>query len=192
MADILRLENIERLTLEYGEGWAYPHARRLLSLVGQIDAGIQYDRLAVEFAIYLHDWGAFPRFTRSGVDHALRSRQIAETEILPLTDLNPDRQAIILEAIERHDYRAPHPASSNEALLLREADSLDFLGITGIAREFAWGPNDLNKCYQRILKRRQGIQGRFTIPAAAKLAEVRLESMGRFLDLLLEESSGFL
>jgi uncharacterized protein len=192
MADLLHLEDIEQLTREYGEGWALPHARRLLSLVGQIDAGLQYDCHAVEFAIYLHDWGAFPRFARSGVDHALRSRQIAETEILPRTDLNPDQKAIILEAIERHDYRDPRPAGSNEALLLREADSLDLLGVTGIAREFAQGPNDLSRCYQRILKRRQGIQGRFTIPAAANLAEVRLEHMGRILDLLLEESSGFL
>jgi hypothetical protein len=192
MADIFRLEDIEQLTLEYGEGWAYPHARRLLTLVDHIDAGMQYDRLAVEFAAYLHDWGAFPRFARTGADHALLSRQIAETEILPRTDLNLDQQALILEAIERHDYRDPRPAGSNEALLLREADALDFLGVTGIAREFAWGPNDLSKCFQRILKRKEGIQGRFTIPAAAALAEVRLERMGRFLNLLQEESSGFL
>lgn len=192
MADLFCLEDIEQLTLEYGEGWASSHARRLLALIGQIDAGIQYDRYAVEFAVYLHDWGAFPRFACPGVDHALRSRQIAETEILPRTDLNPNQKAIILDAIERHDYRDPRPAGSKETLLLREADALDFLGVTGIAREFARGPKDLSKCYQRILKRKEGIQGRFTIPAAAALAEVRLEHMGRFLNLLLEESGGFL
>jgi hypothetical protein len=192
MADILRLEDIEQLTLEYGEGWACPHAQRLLSLVSLIDAGMHYDRLAVEFAAYLHDWGAFPCFARPGVDHALLSRQIAETEILPRTDLDPNQKAIILDAIERHDYRDPHPAGSNEALLLREADALDLLGVTGFAREFAWGPKDLSKCYQHILKRKKGIQGRFTIPAAAALAEVRLERMESLLNLLLEESSGFL
>jgi uncharacterized protein len=192
MADLLSLYEIEQLTQEYGEGWGYPHARRLIWLVDQIDAGIEYDRLALEYAIYLHDWGAFQRFARSGVEHALRSRQIAETEILPLTNLNPDQKSVILDAIEWHDYRNPCPVASEEALLLREADMLDFLGVTGVVREFAWGPNDLMKCYQRILHRREGIRGRFRIPAAMILAEVRLERMGHFLDLLLEESSGFL
>jgi hypothetical protein len=41
---------------------------------------------------------------------------------------------ILLETIELHDYRDMRPTQSNEALLLREADMLEFLGLIGMAR----------------------------------------------------------
>ena len=58
------------------------------------------------------------------------------------------------------------PTKSNEALLLREADMLEFLGMMGMAREFARGPKNVETCYKRILSRRKDIQGRFTLPRA--------------------------
>jgi hypothetical protein len=38
------------------------------------------------------------------------------------------------------------------------------LGVVGVAREFAWGPNTLSVCYERILARCAGLAGRFTLP----------------------------
>jgi HD superfamily phosphodiesterase len=188
----LDISAIEHLTLEYGEGWALAHVQRLLKLIEQIGAGLEYDPQAMQWAVYLHDWGAFPKYYQPGCEHALLSKQVAEAEILPNVALPEPTKAIILEAIELHDYRDKRPVQSNEALLLREADFLDFLGAIGIAREFARGPKDLQKSHKQILARKEEIKGRFTILEAKKLAEERLACMEAFLNALMKESFGYL
>jgi HD superfamily phosphodiesterase len=184
------LDDIIRMTVRDGEGWAAAHAKRLIELAKRIGVGIHYDSHVVELVAYLHDWGAFPKSIQPGVDHALRSRQVVEEEILPRLDLTAGQKDALLEAIELHDYRDPRSTRSNEALLLREADMLDFLGMIGMAREFSWGPKNLQACYRRILSRRDGIQNRFTLPRAKEIARVRLERMEQCLQWLEEESLG--
>ena len=189
---MLSLAEIEQMTRERGEGWAYPHARRLLALAEQIAGGLNYQRDWLAYAALLHDWGAFPSYRQPGVDHALLSKEIAEREILPFTGLPPAAISAILAAIELHDYRDLRPATCPEALLLREADMLDFLGPLGVAREFAWGPNNLQKVITRIHARMAGIRGRFTLPIAQEMAEQRLGEMQALLERLNQESFGFL
>ncbi len=188
----LTLTDLETQTLAAGEGWALAHVHRLLRLVETIGAGLTCDAHALTVAAYLHDWGAFPRYGQPTADHALRSRQVAEAEILPHMDLTAAQTVLILDAIELHDYRDPRPVSSTEALLLREADFLDFLGAVGFARAFASGPKDLATCYRRILSRRDALRDRFTLPPAQKIAAVRLERMAHCLAWLEEESGGHL
>lgn len=189
---VLTLDDIIQLTLEVGEDWAVTHAERLLRLVEQISADTPYDVEVMELAAYMHDWGAFPAYLKKDVEHALRSRQVVEAEILSQLELAPKQKEILLEAIELHDYRDMRSTASIEALLLREADMLEFLGMIGIAREFARGPKDLETTYKRILARRRDIQGRFTLPAAQEIARPRLERMETSLQWLSEESFGVL
>jgi uncharacterized protein len=189
---VLTLDDVIQLTLDVGEDWAVTHAERLIRLVEQIGADRPYDEEMMALAAYMHDWGAFPAYIQKGVEHALRSRQVVDAEILPQLDLAPKQKEILLEAIELHDYRDVRPTRSNEALLLREADMLEFLGMVGIAREFARGPKDLEITYNRILSRRRDIQGRFTLPAAQEIARLRLERMETSLQWLLDESFGIL
>jgi uncharacterized protein len=188
----LTLDDIIQMTLEVGEDWAVAHAERLLELIQQIGADISYNYQVMELAAYLHDWGAFPAYIRRDIEHAIRSRQVVEAEIMPYLDLSPQEKIVLLEAIELHDYRDTRPATSNEALLLREADMLEFLGLIGMAREFARGPRNVETCYKRVLARRYGIQGRFTLPRAQAIARVRLERMEKGLQWLNEESFGIL
>jgi hypothetical protein len=115
-----------------------------------------------------------------------------EAEFLPCLELSSTQKALLLETIELHDYRDLRPTQSNEALLLREADMLEFLGIMGMARDFARGPRNVETCYKRILARRADIQGRFTIPRAQEIARVRFERMEQSLRWLLEEGFGTL
>jgi uncharacterized protein len=177
----INLSHLRNLTIEHGEGWGYPHVCRVLRLIEEIGVGLDYSENVILYASYLHDWGAFPRFRQPGVEHALRSLQVAELEILPYTSLaEPARQAV-LDAISLHDYRDPRPAATTEALLLREADMLDMLGVVGILREFAWGPNNLKVCYERVLAHRAAIAGRLTLPQAQTLAKERLDSMEQAL-----------
>jgi len=192
MVTQLTLDDIIQMTFDVGEDWAIAHAKRLIELGRQFSAGLPYDPQVFELAAYLHDWGAFPKYTQKNVEHAIRSRQVVETEILSQLNLTPAQKDILLEAIELHDYRDTRPARSNEALLLREADMLEFLGMIGMARDFARGPRNVETCYKRILSRRREIEGRFTLPKAQEIACIRLERMDRCLQWLLDESFGVL
>jgi HD superfamily phosphodiesterase len=186
------LDDIIQVTLEVGEAWAVAHAKRLLELVKQISVDVPYDAHIMELAAYMHDWGAFPKYMQKDVEHAIRSRQVVEAELLPRLDLSLEHKTILLETIELHDYRDMRPTESNEALLLREADMLEFLGMIGMARDFARGPRNVETCYKRILSRRDVIQSRFTLPQAREIAKVRLGRMETSLGWLVEESFGVL
>lgn len=189
---LITISHLRDMTKEYGESWGYAHVCRILQLIDEISKDLSFDQNITLYAAYLHDWGAFPHFAQAGVDHALRSFQIAEREILPHTHLSQDVRQSVLDAIALHDYRDPRPAVAIETRLLREADMLDMLGMVGMAREFAWGPNDMRACLERIQSRRMAIAGRFTIPRAQILAEKRLASMDQAIQQLSEESFGFL
>jgi len=186
----LTLDDIIQMTMQVGEDCAIAHAKRLIELVKQIAADMPYNSQIIELAAYMHDWGAFPKYIQKDVEHAIRSRHVVEAEILPQLDLSQLQKETLLEAIELHDYRDMRPTKSNEALLLREADMLEFLGMIGMAREFARGPRNVETCYKRILSRRKDIQGRFTLPRAQEIAMVKLERMEQSLAWLVEESFG--
>jgi len=188
----LTLLDISQMTLRVGEEWAIAHAKRLIELVKQISAGIPYDEHVIQLAAYLHDWGAFPSYAQKDVEHAIRSRQVVEAEILPHLDLTQSQQVGLLEAVELHDYRDVRPTQSPEALLLREADMLEFLGMMGMARDFTRGPRDVETCYRRILERRENIRGRFSLPRAREIAQIRLERMEQGLRWLEDESFGLM
>lgn len=187
---MLTLTDIQSLTAEADDGWGMPHFERLRKLIPLIAEDRDYDRDVIEWAVYLHDWGAFTRYAQPGVDHALRSRQVVDTDILPHADFPAEKIPLLLEVIEHHDYRDPAPVYSFEARLFREADFLDFLGAVGMAREFAWGPGDLSVVVRRIHARMDGIRGRFTLPTARRMAETRLAEMETFLTSLQDEGLG--
>lgn len=188
----INISHLRDLTIEYGEGWGYPHVCRVLRLVEEIGTGLAYDQTIILYAAYLHDWGAFPHYSQAGVEHALRSMQVAEKEILPHTNLPENDQSAILDAVALHDFRDLRSARATESLLLREADMLDMLGVVGVLREFAWGPNDLKVCYARAMARRDGIVGRLTLPRSKSMAEKRLSCMERLFSELISESFGIL
>jgi len=192
MVTQLTFDDIIQMTFYVGEAWAVAHAKRLIELCKQISTSLPYDHQIIELAAYLHDWGAFPKYSQKNVEHAIRSRQVAEAEILYQLNLSPTQKDILLETIELHDYRDLRPTKSNEALLLREADMLEFLGMIGMARDFARGPRNGQTCYKRILSRRNEIQGRFPLPQAQEIACTRLGRMEESLQWLLEESFGIL
>lgn len=188
----LTLDDILHMTLQVGEAWAVAHAKRLIELIKQIGDDMPYDTQVIELAAYLHDWGAFSKYMQKDVEHAIRSRQVVEAEIMPCLDLTSAQKETLLETIELHDYRDMRPVKSSEALLLREADMLEFLGAIGMARDFARGPRNVEVCYKRILSRRDDIQGRFTLPQAQEIANVRIERMNIFLKEMEKESFGIL
>ncbi|MCL4869792.1 MAG: hypothetical protein KJ063_12565 [Anaerolineae bacterium] len=188
----LTIADLAGLTCTDGGQLAYSHVQRLLKLIALIGTGLTYNETALTIATYLHDWGAYPCYQQPGVEHALRSRQVVETLILPRLNLTETEVGIILETIEYHDYRDQRPVTSVEAVLLREADFLDFLGVIGLVREYAHGPKELITACNQVLKRRELIQNRFTLPVAREMAAIRLTRLDQCLMWLRDESFNFI
>jgi hypothetical protein len=103
----------------------------LISIIGK---GQNYHAEVVWIAVHLHDWGGYAKWMETDMEHALSSRQVAEAfwaeKSYPESLLGP-----ILECIESHHSGDPH--RSIEAILLSDADALDFFGVVGVLRDFS-------------------------------------------------------
>ena len=192
IATTLTIADVIEMTRADGDPWKLSHVHRLLKLIPLIGEELAYDETILTIATYLHDWGAYPRYQQPGIEHALRSRQVAETMILPRMELGETAVTIILETIEYHDYRDFRPVTSIEAVLLREADFLDFLGIIGLVREVGRGPKELTSAIKAVLARREKIKDRFTLPVAQQIAAIRLDRLEQCLTWLEEESFDYI
>ncbi len=180
-------DEIVRLTDQYGGTWGLTHTRRLLQLVALIGQGCEYNAEAVWLAAHLHDWGAYKPWEQKGIDHALRSRQVAET-FLQERGYPEEFQVLVRECIELH-----HAAGSDrslESILLRDADILDFLGVVGIMRDFSKNPRDMRKAYEVIKKRRDTLPQQLYLPRAKSIAAERVQEMDQLLVRFEAESFG--
>ena len=178
---------IVALTEEYGEAWGLKHTERLLELTLLIGEGRAYDVEAVWLAAHLHDWGGYAAWARPGVDHALRSAEVAE-EFLAARACPHDRLALVLEAILTH--HSAGPGRSLEATLLSDADALDFLGSVGVLRTFSMMPRDLRSAYDKVRRRREQLPHLLQLPRSLELAGPRLAVMDEMLASFERESCG--
>jgi HD superfamily phosphodiesterase len=100
-----------------------------------------------------------------------------------------DFKALVLECIAFH-----HGAGSEhsiEALLLRDADALDFLGAVGVLRDFAKNPKDLRGAYQATQKRRATLADIFHFETAKQLAAERIQRMDALLADFEQDTFGY-
>lgn len=172
-------DEIVRLTEEYGGQWGLNHTRRLLNLIALIGEGQDYDAEAVWIAAHLHDWGAYAPWKRNGIHHVVRSREVSET-FLAERSYPEAFSTLVLECIElHHDYTAP---KSIEAILLSDADALDFLGVVGVLRDFSKNPRDLRKAYEISQQRRSTIPDQVVLERSKEIARLRIKQMDELYD----------
>lgn len=181
-------EELVRLTEKYGGSWGIMHIRRLLTLIDHLGAGRTYDADALWVAAHLHDWGGYKPWLQEGVDHAVRSAQIAET-FLKERDYPVDFSRLVLECITYHHSSSPD--RSLEAILLCDADALDFLGVVGVLRDFSKNSKDMKKAYETTRKRRASLPDKLVLETSKVLAVQRLQRMDDLLAAFEEESFGF-
>lgn len=178
---------IERLTAEQGGAWGINHTRRLLKLIAIIGKDLPYDEEVVWTAAYLHDWGGYGSWAQPGVDHAVRSTQVAAA-FLTERGAPPAFVQHVLACIREHHNG--NPGKSIEATLLSDADSLDFLGVIGIFRDVSKNPRDLRKGYETVLKRKTKALANICLERSQQIARERIASMERTLAAFDEESFG--
>ncbi len=180
-------DEIARLTKEYGGAWGINHVHRLLHLASIIAEGREYNEEALWLAAHLHDWGGYLKWAQDGVDHAVRSLQVAGP-YLTQRGCPAELKSLVLECIELH-----HTAGSErslESILLRDADVLDFLGVVGILRDFSKNPRDLRKAFDVVKQRREKLPGMLVLPRAQAMAAERVKRMDEILAEFEEESFG--
>ncbi len=181
-------DEIVRLTEEYGGKWGINHTRRLLRLIEIIGEGLQYDVEVIWTAADLHDWGGYAPWAQPGVDHAVRSKEVAQ-KYLTEKAFSPSLIEPVLECIELHhrgglDRRI-------ESILLADADALDFLGVVGVLRDFAKQPKDLRKAYETTCKRMEQLRKVVSLEKTREIAAQRTAEMESLLSTFAEETFGF-
>ncbi len=134
------VDEIETLVSRAGTHpiWGYAHCLRVFDLAEQLARAerLDYDAEILRLSALLHDIGLYRAYSmREGADHTRRSMAVA-TRMLRDGDFPPQATRVVLDAIEHHPPGAP-PGRSTEAVLLKDAVALDYLGAVGISRILA-------------------------------------------------------
>jgi uncharacterized protein len=170
--------------------WGWRHCERDFLLARQIarEEGVTIDEDVLFAAAFLHDSGAIPPFAKEGVDHAARSAELAEPLLrkagFPMAKFPAVKAAILGHMFDKE------AGDVAEARVLHDADSLDFLGATGIARRLSvtGATPDMDAVMARLQSVYEEIPGRLVTDTARRMAIPRLVAMKAFFDQLNRET----
>lgn len=171
--------------------WGWQHSERDYQLALRIarDEHLRIDKDALFAAAFLHDMAAFRPCADRKMEHgacaALQSPAILRRVGFPMQKI-----AIVQQAERGHMYYSD-PGDNPTAIVLHDADSLDFLGDIGAARILsltgAKAPSFAPAV--RMLRRfLRVIPPRLITRAARRIGKRRVAQLRRFLDNLQRET----
>lgn len=171
--------------------WGVRHSERnyVLGMALAQAQGLEVDPDVLFAAAFLHDWGGIAPFAVAGVDHAARSVELAEP-FLADAGFPMEKFPAVRAAILGHMYdKEPEGA---EAVVLHDADALDFLGALGAARLLAATADrpDYDQALGRIERFAVDIPPRLKTAAAREMAADRVAVMTAFVAQLRRETPG--
>lgn len=174
---------------EYGGEWGLQHARRLVHQVEQLGAGMAYQRDIIRLTAYLHDWGGYAAWMQPGVEHQVRSGEVARewlaTREIPVATIDH-----VVECIVNH-HGGP-AGRSLESHLFTDADALELLGVVGVCRIFAMCPRDIQQGIARVQYFRDLSLAAISLDVSRPLAEQRLREMDAMMATFREETYGMI
>lgn len=172
--------------------WGWTHSERDYNLALELATAekMNVDKDVLFAAAFLHDMGAIDPYSKEKVDHALRSTQVSE-EVLRNAGFPMEKFTAVQEAILGHMYDAT-PSHRPEAIVLHDADTLDFMGTIGVARLISTTgtDTDFRGPISTIEKGAEKLSSKLLTEAARKMAPERVEQMRQFLKTLSAETSG--
>jgi uncharacterized protein len=184
----LNKEEVSRLTREYAGDFGFNHTHRLLKLIEIIGEDQSYDADVIWMAAHLHDWGAYKPWSREGIDHAVRSGEVAGEYLLEEGYPEDWIEKVKVCIVTHHQADCQRPI---EAILLSDADVLDFLGALGILREFSRKSRVMREAYETSIKRMQNLPDHLCLEKSRAIASQRIAEMESFYQLFRAESFGF-
>jgi uncharacterized protein len=178
-------DSLSEVVLECGGESGLYHSKRLIKIIDEIAEKRSFNKDIIAFCAYTHDLGGYPKYMKENVDHAVRSREVVGPFIEQF-NFSHEEKEIILETILNHHN--PISLKSIEAVLLRDADAIDFLGFVGIARDINRAPKDIKKGIKSIQTHREKLPDILTLDSSKKMAEERIKEMDIFLNRFFSES----
>ncbi len=176
-------------TLEYGFEFGLNHSNRILHLVSELAQGKQYDEDAVWIAAHLHDWGGYAPWLTPGVDHVVRSVEVAG-EYLAAEGCEPELAELVIECIKYH-HGGPAERSF-ESKLFADADAIELLGAMGFARVFSMNHRNLKTGIAALEKFREMSIAAISLDQSRAIAEKRVAEMDAMIKSFREQSFGLL
>jgi len=173
--------------------WGPAHARRDYAMTMTLARaqGLAVDEDALYAAAYLHDMGGLPPYAITGVDHGDRSVQLVDS-VLQAVGFPMEKAALVKEIVGHHQYYRP-PDTLAVAILFRDADILDFMGVIDVARILSvttrerFAP-DLPHAVETIRRQMAEMPARLQSEAAKREGQRRVLEMQRFLEELGAET----
>ena len=191
------VEEVEALVSRAGTHpiWGYGHCLRVFALARELAEAerIDYDAEILRLAALLHDIGLYRAYSRrEGADHARRSVAVA-SRILRDGDFPLHATRVVLDAIEHHPPGAS-PGRSAEAVLLKDAVALDYLGTVGLSRVLAMvgleeSVPDLPSAVRHAMSLRRTLPDMLHLKASRRLAQTRVLEMDNFFHNLEDATS---
>lgn len=178
---------IEAKTFDRGGAWATNHAKRLIAITSEIAEIRTYDREVVHLAAYLHDWGGYEPWKQPSVDHAKRSAE-AIPQILSALGASEELATRVAECARTH--HCCDSEASVEAVLLHDADAIDFLGITGLVRNFSMFPRELRRAFDKTKERLSYAREHLLLTSSQSVAKPLLLRTEETLNIFEQETDG--
>ena len=170
--------------------WGWSHSERDYRTASEIAAkeSLAIDTDVLFAAAFTHDIGAIGDFQREGVDHAVRSAELAEP-LLRESGFPMAKWPAVRDAILGHMHDKP-AGSRPEAIVLHDADTLDFLGAVGVARRLSVTGTapDYAGGTARIRDFAEKLPARLVTATAKRMAVSRVAEMRGFLAQLDSET----
>lgn len=168
--------------------WRYAHSYRIYHMAKYLDVENKCDEEILFAVAMLHDIGAYPEYAQDGVDHPVTSRKFAE-QFLHEIEFPSFKIKVTLEAIGKHMFSS-EVGESVEAIVVRDADILDFLGIIGVARSFLKTQHDIKSGYEELKTLSQMLPDLTVTEKARLIANERKKEIEVFLEGLRSETFG--
>ncbi|MFH1564784.1 MAG: HD domain-containing protein [bacterium] len=176
--------------------WGIAHCGRVEELAKEIarKEGKDIDVACLRVAALLHDFGAYPKYRKEGIDHAERSVEVAEEE-LQKRAFAEDKVRLVKTIIAGHMFYSEPDKTILEAVVFHDADILDFLGMIGIARVYSiigiddWAKN-MTEAYDLLWKFKNELPAKIITQTAKNLADERVSEMDTFFTKLDSETFG--
>jgi uncharacterized protein len=170
-------------------GWQHSERNYRIALLLARGDGLRVDTDVLFAAAFLHDMAAFVPCEDAKLEHgecaARQSGAILRAAGFPMEKLPA------VQAAERGHMYYSDPGTQPEAIVLHDADSLDFLGDVGAARMLSLtGENadDFARAVKTLRSFLRDIPPRLITKTAQRMGAERAAELGRFLDALQIET----
>jgi uncharacterized protein len=171
--------------------WGWQHSERNYRIALELAKGdgLRVDTDVLFAAAFLHDMAAFMPCVDTKLEHGECAAQ--QTGAILRAAGFPMEKLAAVEAAERGHMYYSNPGKQPEAIVLHDADSLDFLGDIGAARMISLTGASAESFAREVKTLRsfvRDIPPRLITKTAQAMGAVRAAELERFLDALNTET----